>query len=144
MSVCAFFGHRECYGLEAEVLCNAIESLICQGVDTFYVGDQGQFDAMVCSALRQLRQVYPHIRYGVVLAYLPTHREKHERPSDTMYPEGIENGPPRFAIERRNRWLVDQADYIVCYIRHPWGGAYRFSQLAQKRGKHVINLYGGN
>ena len=28
MSVCTFFGHSECYGLDAAVLQNAIENLI--------------------------------------------------------------------------------------------------------------------
>lgn len=39
--VCTFFGHRDCYGLDAEVLRNAIEDLIKQGVVAFYVGNHG-------------------------------------------------------------------------------------------------------
>ncbi len=31
MSVCTFFGHSECYGLDKDVLRNAIEDLIKQG-----------------------------------------------------------------------------------------------------------------
>ncbi len=38
MSACTFFGHRECYGLDVGVLQTAIENLILEGVDTFYVG----------------------------------------------------------------------------------------------------------
>ena len=58
--------------------------------------------------------------------------------TDTMYPE-IE-GHPKFAIERRNRWLVDHSDFVLCYINHTWGGAYKFARLAERRGKTVINL----
>lgn len=140
MNVCTFFGHRECFGLDRKVLRNAIETLIHDGVDTFYVGNQGQFDAMVRSTLRELRTVYPHIRYSVVLAYLPAEKRDHEDHTDTMYPEGIEDGPPRFAIERRNKWMIGKADYVICYLRCSWGGAYKFSQLAKRRGETVINI----
>jgi hypothetical protein len=49
-------------------------------------------------------------------------------------------GHPKFAIERRNRWMIDQSDFLLCYINHTWGGAYKFARLAKRRGKTVINL----
>ena len=108
MAVCTFFGHRECYSLDAQVLMDAIEDLICKGVDTFYVGNQGQFDSAVYACLKQLRKVHPHIRVYVVLAYLPTEKNEYGDPMDTMYPE-IE-GHPKFSIVRRNRWMLDHSD----------------------------------
>lgn len=138
--VCTFFGHRECYGLDREILCQTIEDLIDQGVDTFYVGNQGGFDGAVYSCLKQLRKVHPHIRVSVVLAYLPTEKREGEDMSDTMYPEGLEARPAKFAIERRNRWLVNACDFVICYIHHTWGGAYKFAQLAKKCEKNVLNI----
>ena len=44
MLACTFFGHRDCYSLDEQVLIDAIEDLIRKGVDTFYVGNQGQFE----------------------------------------------------------------------------------------------------
>ena len=138
MSVCTFFGHRECYGLDKQILQDAIKRLILQGVDTFYVGNQGQFDAMVYRCLKQFRKQYPHIRVAVVLAYLPTEKREYDQLLDAMYPE-IE-GPPRFAIERRNRWMLDHAQYCLCYIDHTWGGAYKFACFARQRNLTVLNL----
>ena len=138
MAACTFFGHRECFGLDAQMLMTAIDDLIRQGVDTFYVGNQGQFDAAVYRCLTQLRQKHPHIRVCVVLAYLPTVKNSHENTPDTMYPE-IE-GDPKFAIERRNRWMIGRSDCCICHISHTWGGAYKFARLAKQRGKRVINL----
>lgn len=137
MSACTFFGHRECYGLDAQHLQNTIEDLIQQGVDTFYVGNQGDFDSMVYGCLKQLRLAYPHIHVSVVLAYLPTGKREEDMP-DTMYPE-IE-GHPRFAIERRNRWMIDASDCCLCYINHTWGGAYKFARQAKRRGLTILNL----
>lgn len=140
MRICTFFGHRECYPLEAGQLENAIEEWIGQGVDTFYVGNQGGFDAMVHSCLKRLSKRYPHIRYAVVLAYLPERKRQSDDFSDTMYPEGLEQGPPRFAIERRNRWMLAQADCCICYVNSTWGGAYKFVRQACRRGLTVRNL----
>ncbi len=138
MAVCTFFGHRECYGLDNQVLQCAIEDLIGKGVDTFYIGNQGQFDSTVYSCLKQLRKNRPQSRVCVVLAYLSAEKSEYDDMEDTMYPE-IE-GHPKFAIERRNRWLVNHADYCLCYINHTWGGAYKFARLARQKGKTVINI----
>ena len=138
MSACTFFGHRECYSLDEQALMVAIEDLIRKCVDTFYVGSQGQFDSAVYACLKQLRKIHPHIRVCVVLAYLPTEKNEYNDLADTMYPE-IE-GHPKFAIERRNRWMLDHSDFLLCYINHTWGGACKFARLAKRRGKTVINL----
>ena len=138
MKVCTFFGHRECYDLKREILYASIADLIHQGVDTFYVGNQGYFDGMVYSCLKSLRTVYPHIRISVVLAYLPTQTNEEKNLSDTIYPE-IE-GHPKYAIERRNRWMIETADCCLCYICHTWGGAYKFARQAKRKGLTVINL----
>ena len=76
--VCTFFGHSECYGLDAAVLRSAIEELIEQGVTEFVVGNHGQFDAMVFSTLQDVGKVYPEISYSVALAYLPTRKEDYD------------------------------------------------------------------
>ena len=138
MAACTFFGHRECYGLDRQALLQEIEELVTKGVDTFYVGNHGQFDSAVYSCLKQLRKEHPHIHVCVVLAYLPTEISEYDDMTDTMYPE-IECHP-KFAIERRNRWMIDRNDFLLCYINHTWGGAYKFARLAKQRGKTVINI----
>ena len=124
--------------MDSQVLKQAIEELVTQGVDTFYVGNQGQFDRAVYSCLKQLRKEHPHIRVCIVLAYLPTEKSEYDDMTDAMYPE-IECHP-KFAIERRNRWMIDHSDFLLCHINHTWGGAYKFAQLAKRRSKTVINL----
>ena len=71
MKVCTFFGHRECYDLKREILYASIADLIHQGVDTFYVGNQGYFDGMVYSCLKSLRTVYPHRRMRKRICLIP-------------------------------------------------------------------------
>ena len=141
MATCTFFGHRDCPGTVTIDLFREIERLInTYGVDTFYVGNQGQFDGHVRKVLRQLANEYPHIRYAVVLAYMPGRKREYEDYSDTICPEGQEEVHPKYAIDRRNRWMLRQSQFVVCYLRYTYGGGARYVQMAQRQGKHVINL----
>ena len=134
--VCTFFGHRDLYEDVSAPLYQAIQRLIEKGVTTFYVGHNGAFDRAVLGALKKMKTAYPHIQYAVVLAYLPTERQD----EPTVYPEGLEQVPRRFAIDRRNRWMVKHADVVITYVHSDLGGAAKFHTLALRQGKTVINL----
>ena len=138
---CTFFGHRECPDSIKPELREALVELIenC-GVNMFYVGNQGQFDAMVRRALKDFKLEYPHIDYAVVLAYPPAAGTGGMDYSDTLLPEGIETVYPRFAISWRNRWMLKQSDYVVCYVKHSWGGAAQFLEMAERQKKQIIRL----
>ena len=142
MPSCTFFGHRDCPETIKPKLREALVNLITNhGVDMFYVGHQGQFDGMVFSCLQDLSKDHPEISHSVALAYLPTHKGEYDiYRGHSFYPEGLEIGPAKFAIERRNRWMIDASDCCLCYINHTWGGAYKFARMAKNRGLHVINL----
>ena len=143
MPACTFFGHRDCpssiKSKLREVLINLIEN---HSVDMFYVGQQGSFDSMVRSILKELVSLYPHINYAVVLEHMPPKRDEFDTRdySDTMLPEGIETVHPRFAISWRNKRMIKQSDYVVTYITHSWGGTSQFAELAEKQKKTVINV----
>lgn len=141
MAVCTFFGHRDCPETIRPELRRALTELIeHHQVDMFYVGNQGGFDRLVRGVLRELAMEYPHICYAVVLAYLPGENDRQDN-SDTMLPEGMELAHPRYASSRRNKWMLNQADYVLTYISHSWGGAARWAEKAQREGKQVYNLY---
>lgn len=141
MLSCTFFGHSDCPETIKPNLREALTDLITnQNVEMFYVGNQGQFDAIVRCTLRDLKTEYPSINYAVVLAYMPGKKSEYDNHSDTMLPEGIETVHPRYAISWRNNWMLKQSDYVVIYITHTWGGAAQYATKAKKLGKVVVNL----
>lgn len=141
MASCTFFGHRECPDSIKTRLREVLIDLITNhDVDLFYVGNQGQFDAIVRSVLRELKKEYPQIDYAVALAYMPGEPTEYDNYSDTMLPDGIESVHPRYAISWRNNWMLQKSDYIVTYITHSWGGAAQFAEKAKSQKKIVINL----
>ena len=140
--VCCFFGHRDTPSTVKPDLIECITSLIKEGVTEFLVGNQGAFDTIVLSALRIVKEQHPHITYNVVLAYMPAEKEEYTYadPMETMYPEGLESVPKKFAISWRNDWMLKESEVVVCYVRHSFGGSVKFVEKAIKQGKRVINL----
>ena len=141
--VCTFFGHHDCPNTIMPKLKEVVVDLIeHHNVDTFYVGRQGMFDSIVRFVLRELTQLYPHIKYSVVLERVPEKKNEFDLNdySDTMLPEGIENVHPRYAISWRNRWMIKQSEYVVAYVIRPWGGAASFMNMAVRQKKVIINI----
>lgn len=139
MSACTFFGHRDSPDNQYEKLYNTIEKLITNNnVTIFYIGTQGNFDSLAHRALKELRKKYTNIKINRVLAYMPKCGEAAE---DSIIPEGIELVHPKYAISWRNKWMIEQSDYIISFISHSFGGAAEFVDLARKKNKVVLNLY---
>ena len=140
MLSCAFFGHRDApYDIEMPLRKILIDLITNQNVTMFYVGNQGAFDYIAKTVLQSLQKEYTHIRSVVVLAYLPRDDQNEQNEVETLFPEGLELVPPKFAIDRRNKWMIAKADYVVTYVNR-LGGASRYKELADKQGKIVYNL----
>ena len=137
--ICTFFGHKDAPPDIEKPLQDTIIDLINQGATCFYVGNQGNFDAMATKILRSLKEKY-NISYTVVLAYMPTQKNTDEYTDENVFPECLANVPPRFAIDRRNRYLLQKSDVVISFVKHSFGGAAKFTELAKKQGKTVINL----
>ena len=116
-----FIGHKECYGVQAEDVRREVEKLIASGVTDFLNGGMGEFDWM-CA-----RVVFDNIAEPKYF-------------DDIIYPEGFEKYHFKAAIPARNRYLVDNAAYALCYVTHGWGGAAQTLKRAQKKGLTIINL----
>lgn len=141
--LCCFLGHRDVSSRICKMLEEVIERMITEeGVTSFLVGNQGNFDRMVLNVLRRSKMNHSHIIYSVVFAYMPTEKKE---PSiylegETLIPEGIEKIHPKYAISWRDKWMVEKADIVVAYVTHSWGGAAKYLKFAEKKKKAVINL----
>lgn len=138
MSACTFFGHRDCPNYIQNELSAEIERLITQhGVDTFYVGTQGAFDRLAYTALSDVLERYD-IKVYRVLAYIPKPNDNDT--ADSILPEGLESVPPRYAIVKRNEWMLNRCDYVIAHVTHISIGSYKFVKQAEKKGKTVIYI----
>ncbi len=140
---CCFFGHRNCPSEIEFCLSSAIERLITtEGVTRFFVGTQGSFDKLAHRVLCEIEKSYP-IQIFVVLAYLnqPSY-EKDYDPQKTIFPDILTKTPPRFAIKRRNSFMIDYSEYVIAYLNEPYSNTHNLVIEASKKKKAIINLGG--
>ena len=140
--VVTFCGHRDISQRDEvrEWLADCVEKLIRDGATEFYLGGYGGFDNMAASVVWKLKEKYPFIRSVLVIPYLDREMDT-SRYDFTTYPP-LEKVPRRFAISRRNQWMVQAADVVVAYVLHSWGGAATTLEYARRKKKRII-LYGG-
>ena len=117
MKSCTFIGHGECHDGIIPKLLQTVEQLITQrSFDTFYVGTHGNFDRFAYHVLCQLENQY-NIKVNVVLAYLTNNHNDFYNSNKTIFPSILENTPPRYAIVKRNNYMLDKRK-IHCLLFH--------------------------
>jgi uncharacterized phage-like protein YoqJ len=111
---------------------------------TFYCGGYGAFDSLASEAIDILRKSYPdtYIEKIYVTPYITAScKEKLDTLKnyydEIIYPP-LENVPLRFAISRRNEWMVDNSDIIIAYVKVSFGGAAKTLEYAKRRKKNII------
>ena len=136
--VVTFFGHRDVTrDIEKALEKTIIDVIKKYDADMFYVGNQGGFDRLVQNTLEKLSDRY-NIDYKIVLAYMPTH--KTDFAEKTIMFDEFEKSHPKYAILKCNLWMIDKSDIVITYVTHNIGGAAKFKNVADKKGKIVINI----
>ncbi len=133
---CFFIGNRHTPCSIKEQLANVVEIHIIEyGVNTFTVGQYGRFDSMVKEVLREAKTRHEDIKLYLLAPYALT--QKREIPmgfDGSIYPEGLESVPMRYAIVQANRYMIQHSDYLISYCHHI-GNTRNFVEYAQRREK---------
>lgn len=146
MYTCFFIGHRDAPSSLQEKLDETVEYLwkIC-GVTQFVVGHHGNFDNMAISAVNKAKLRNPDWDAYLLLAtYTPHGNVYLPGMFDNFYlPEGVETVHPRYAIEKANRMMLKESDFLVAYVNRDGGNAAKILRSAKRQvkdGLHIINL----
>ena len=143
--IVTFCGHRDTRLSQEEKqnLVALLRSVLHENHDAlFYLGDYGSFDGVCNALLRQLKQEFPDLKRIFVTPYLYPqygHLQYADLYDEVLYPFD-ERVMPKYAIARRNKWMVDRADRVIAYVRYGWGGAYTTFAYAKQRKKRIDNI----
>ena len=138
--VVTFVGHRE-ISEEPKVrrwLEETVSELTHEGADTFYLGGYGQFDRLAASVVWAEKARNPQICSYLVIPY-PDRSYDTAQYDGTVYPP-LESVPRRYAIAKRNEYMIQWSDVVVAYVRYPFGGAAATLRYAEQRKKRIIRF----
>ena len=147
MTVCTFAGHQEVYQANiSEALDQALAEIIENDNSIrFLVGGMGEFDKMCASAVRRAKRKYPNteIRLELVLPYLTNDINENKSFYEMSYdniivPFELAGVHYKSVITKRNRWLVDNSDWLIAFVYRDFGGAY--TTFAWEYPKVCVNL----
>lgn len=145
---CCAFGHRDLINNIDYKLNKILETLIKKyKVEIFYTGGMGNTDDRFSFVVRNLKLKYPHIKLILVIPYFLNTGDKGKDFYDAMFdgvilPDEIRGCYYKSAIPKRNKWIVENSDYIIdCTFRN-YGGAYTAVTYGKKLNKTIIKVKG--
>ena len=151
--VACFSGHRKLPQDLTEIMENlerAIISLIEQGVVFFGSGGAIGWDQLAATTVLKLKKDYPHIKLVMVLPCPPEQQSlKWNEKQKKRYYKILEQADkvrvlsPKYTntcMLDRNRHLVDNSAYLICYLRENSGGTFYTVNYAQQKGLKILRI----
>ena len=144
--IITFCGHSNCLFSDEEK--EKLKKLLIKEIRKnptckFCLGGYGDFDSLCLRTLRELKKDFPEIELLFITPYLDKNYSKLEFAKsyydDVIFPP-IESAPRKFAILKRNEWMVDSADLVIAFVKYSWGGAAKTLEYAKRKKKQIINL----
>ncbi len=149
---CCFSGHRalpreERPAVEA-ALEREIENLICRGVVDFLAGGALGFDTMAAKAVLRVKEHWPKIRLSLILPCKDqdknwAHKDKEEYRRLLAYADEVTILTEHYqegCMQLRNRYMVDESQYLICYHKSKTGGTAYTVRYAKEKNREIINL----
>lgn len=142
--IITFCGHSQFARTEKyeEKVLSILEQAVGDSPAEFFLGGYGAFDDFAYGCCKKYQTTHPNTKLVYITPYI-SHKSNLKdnamRYDAIIYPE-IENAPLRYAISHRNRWIVEKADLVICFITHRSGGAYQTYRQAISKNKTIVNL----
>lgn len=141
---CFMFGHADCPDSMLPRIEEAVDRCYSKyGITAFYVGNRGRFDRLAAAAVKHAKQQYPDIALYLLLAYHPAeHPVDPQSGFDGSYYPPLEHIPRQYAIVKTNQYMVDAADWLICYVTHPGNtrNLLEYAQKSRKGGTPIENV----
>lgn len=144
--IISFFGHSD-YSTDKkhiELLLSLLKKHLETNEIEFYLGGYGFFDSFSSSFCTYCKNLSYKVRKVFVTPYIGSYLDNRKEIlvnyDEIIYPP-LENVPKRFAITKRNEWIIERSDLIIFYVSRNYGGAYNALQYANRKNKPYINLF---
>ena len=140
----SFIGHRvvDEYRQVEEELDEVIELLHRKyGFIDYNVGRNGEFDELATQAVRRFRKEWEEwCELTLVEPYPVANLDIIEKSYDSVIIPTDRKCHYKAAIGERNKWLAENCDMMIVYIKRDYGGAYKCYKYAQEIGVPIMNI----
>lgn len=147
--VCSFSGHRnlKAYNFDNALLDRVVLDLIKTGTTEFLCGMAYGFDLVAAQTVLMYKKDY-NIKLTACLpcanqtdTFSKNNKLKHDIILEAC-DEVITLAPIycKGCMLERDRFMVDNSDVLVCFLRKNSGGTFYTVNYARKRGKKIIEL----
>lgn len=130
--------HHSNYENIRKQLYLVLEQLIQGGAKEFLLGGNGEFDRMCSIAIKYFKHKYPKILSILVSPY-PQKNYDRQLYDKNDYPN-LYRIQKKYAVTRRNEYMVRNADIIVAFAAHATGEEGKMLTYARNKNKPVIML----
>lgn len=144
MKIATLFGHRDFSDDKSgyEIKKMIIKIIKEQGIDTFYIGYNGKFDRFAAKLIHEIKKDFPHVKSYMILSRLDQKIYIYDKIDIDKEFDGtifapVEFAYPRFAISKRNEWMIDEAEIVLLYVKYDYGGAYNALKYAKRKKKLI-------
>ena len=140
---CCGFGHRKVFEDISEKLNSAVKNAAEQGCEIFYTGGMGDFDEMFSLAVRNLKKERPNIKLICIKPYMTKDINSqgdylYALYDDVIIPTELADIHYKSIITKRNQWMIQNSNIVICYTRRNFGGAYAALKYTKKIGKPLF------
>ena len=146
--ICAVTGHRKLFkDFDKNLLDKAVHGLIRGGADKFLCGMAQGFDIEAAESVLFYKKQYDIKLVACIPCanqtdtFSSADRKRYENIL-TECDEVIILAPYYYngCMFARNRYMIDNSDTLLCYLRSNRGGTYYTVRYAEKLGREIIRL----
>lgn len=148
MKSCSFTGHRILSrDFDYNLLDRVILNLIKNGVETFYCGMATGFDTVAAESVLNFKKEY-NVKLVACIpcadqsdTFSAAAKERYKRILKECDSQIILS-PSYFegCMQQRDRFLVDNCDVLLCYLRRKSGGTFYTVNYAKSKGVQIIEI----
>lgn len=151
-TTCGIVGNRLIPRGQADIIANRLEKRILKltslGVTRFFTGGNLGFDTMAAEVVLKVRDTHPEVRLALVLPgrdqadkwpkhAVETYESIKARSDEIIYTSETSGYG---SILRRNRYMMDESDYCLCYLTKNSGRTAEVVRYAERTDHPVINI----
>lgn len=139
----SLFGHRnfEEYTAVEKGINTVLAEVLCkEECVEIYTGRNGEFDIFSASVIKCFlrSRENKNCELTLVLPYTVKDIDYYQEYYDNVIVPIKTH--PKAAITSRNKWMVENSDLVLVYVKNSHGGAYEAMRYAEILNKKIINL----